>query len=224
MIRSNGKMAERWLALLMAVAVFFCILTMSIGLPIYIRPFYYLHIEALDLSGVSGFTADQIVTAYDEVLDYLTLPGRTFGTGVMACSQRAADHFLDCKVLFDLNAGILMGSLAVILGLSLLCRSGKLGTLRLGGRHAAWWGAFGALGIPLIVGSLAALDFNRAFVIFHSVFFPGKDNWLFSWYEDQIIRVLPQQYFMNCAILIGLGILTLSLGVMTVETYNRNRK
>ena len=220
MTNANRKPIERGLALLMAAAVFFCILTASIGLPIYIRPFYYAHIEALDLPGVSGFTADQIIAAYDQVLDYLTLPGREFGTGVMACSQAAADHFLDCKVLFDLNAGILLFSVAVILALLLLKQAGWIGPLALGNRSAVWWGGFCALGLPLVVGSLAALDFNRAFVVFHSIFFPGKDNWIFSWYDDQIIRVLPQRFFMNCAILIGVGILVFSVGVMLA---NRKR-
>ena len=205
---------NRFLAILLAVAVFFFIFTASIGLPIYIRPFYYAHIEALDLPGVSGFTADQIKDAYDEVLDYLTLPGREFGTGVMACSESAADHFRDCKVLFDLNAWILLLSATVILVLLLLQRFGTVGNLTIGSRSGAFWGALSAVGFPLVIGALAALDFNRAFVIFHSIFFPGKDNWLFSWYDDQIIRVLPQQFFMNCAILIGAGILVLSLGIL----------
>ena len=200
-------------AVLLALAVFFFIFTVSIGLPIYIRPFYYAHIEALDLPGVSGFTADQIREAYDAVLDYLTLPGREFGTGVMACSERAADHFRDCKVLFDLNAWILLLSGATILTLLLLRRFGGV-KLNIGSRSGAFWGALGAVGFPLVIGALAALDFDRAFVIFHSIFFPGKDNWLFSWNDDQIIRVLPQQFFMNCAILIGVGILVLSLGIL----------
>lgn len=200
-------------AILLAVAVFFFIFTASIGLPIYIRPFYYAHIEALDLPGVSGFTADQIVEAYDMVLNYLTLPGREFGTGVMACSERAADHFRDCKVLFDLNAWILLVSAATILVLLILRRLTAV-DLNIGSRSGAFWGALSAVGVPLVIGALAALDFNRAFVIFHSILFPGKDNWLFSWWDDQIIRVLPQQFFMNCAILIGAGILILSLGIL----------
>ena len=206
---------NRWLALVLAVAVFFFIFTASIGLPIYIRPFYYAHIEALDLPGVSGFTADQIKESYDEVLDYLTLPGREFGTGVMACSERAADHFRDCKVLFDLNAWLILLSAATILVLLLLRRFGSV-ELNIGSRSGAFWGALSAVGFPLVIGALAALDFNRAFVIFHSIFFPGKDNWLFDWYADQIIRVLPQQFFMNCAILIGSGILILSLGILAL--------
>ena len=213
-------MKNRWEklpALLLAVAVFCGILTVSIGLPIYIRPFYYAHIEALDLPGVSGFTADQIREASDAVLDYLTLPGRTFSTGVMACSDSAADHFVDCRVLFDLNAGVLLTSLAVILILLVLWRTGRVKSLSLGRYSGAFWGALMAVGLPLVIGALAALDFNRAFVIFHSIFFPGKDNWLFDWYADQIIRVLPQQFFMNCAIFIGVGVLTLSLAVLATE-------
>ena len=217
-MRAQGN--NRWLALVLVVAVFFFVFTAAIGLPIYIRPFYYAHIDALDLPGVSGFTADQIKDAYDEVLDYLTLPGREFGTGVMACSERAADHFRDCKVLFDLNAVVLMASALVIVALELLRRSGRIGTLTLGGHGGAFWGALSALGIPVVVGTLAALDFDRAFVIFHGIFFPGKDNWLFDWYADQIIRVLPQQFFMNCAILIGIGIAVLSLGIMALSRNN----
>ena len=208
-------MKKRLLSVLCAVCVFLFLLTASIGLPIYIRPFYYAHIDAYELAERSGFSETEIRQAYDEVLDYLTLPGREFGTGVMACSESAADHFRDCKVLFDLNAVILLISTAVILALSLLRRFGSV-ELNIGSRSGAFWGALSAVGFPLVIGALAALDFNRAFVIFHSIFFPGKDNWLFDWYADQIIRVLPQQFFMNCAILIGAGILVLSLGILAV--------
>ena len=52
------------------------------------------------------------------------------------------------------------------------------------------------------MGALAATDFNRAFVIFHSIFFPGKTNWIFDWRTDPIILLLPEDFFRNCAILI----------------------
>ena len=59
----------------------------------------------------------------------------------------------------------------------------------------------------MTVGGLAALDFDRAFVIFHRVFFPGKENWIFDWQTDPIILFLPQDFFRNCAILILLLLL-----------------
>ena len=196
---------KRILSLLCGVCVFFFLLTAAIGLPIYIRPFYYAHIEAYDLAGISGYSEDEIIEAYDEVLDYLTLPGKAFGTGVMPCSHEAEHHFADCKVLFDLNASILLGSgavLAVLFGMRK-----RWGPYRIGKRSAAFWAAVLSLTAPIMIGGLAAIDFDRAFVVFHSIFFPGKTNWIFDWYADPIIRVLPQEFFRNCAILIGLGLI-----------------
>ena len=66
-------------------------------------------------------------------------------------------------------------------------------------------GLLGAAGLGcafLAVGALAALDFQRAFIVFHALFFPGKDNWMFDWRTDEIILVLPEAFFRNCAILI----------------------
>ena len=211
-------MKKRLLSVLCMASVFLFLLTASIGLPIYIRPFYYAHIDAYELAERSGFTESQIRQAYDEVLDYLTLPGKQFGTGVMACSHEAEHHFADCRVLFDLNAVVLVGSGAVLV-LLLLMRK-KWGPYRLGKRSAPFWAAVLALAAPVIIGALAAIDFDRAFVIFHSIFFPGKTNWIFDWHADQIIRVLPQEFFRNCAILIGGGLVTMAGGILIWE----NRK
>lgn len=208
---------SRALSALFALALFFLILTLSIALPIYIRPFYYAHIDAMDLPEISGYTRAEIVEAYDDVLDYLTIPGREFGTGVMAHSEEGAAHFADCKVLFDLNAAVLLASAAVVLALLILRKTGKTGPFRLGKRSAAFWSGLCAIVLPVVIGGLAALDFDRAFVIFHSIFFPGKDNWLFDPHTDEIIQVLPQDFFMHCAILIAVGVLTLSGGILVWE-------
>ena len=91
-------MKKSLLSLLCALCVFFFLLTAAIGLPIYIRPFYYAHIEAFDLARVSGYSEAEIREAYDEVLDYLTLPGKEFSTGVLPHSAEGKAHFEDCKV------------------------------------------------------------------------------------------------------------------------------
>ena len=76
----------------------------------------------------------------------------------------------------------------------------------------------------MIIGALAAIDFDRAFTIFHTIFFPGKDNWLFDPAEDQIIKILPQTFFMNCAILI-LSILLLGcLALILWDVLSRRKK
>lgn len=208
-------MKTKLLSVLCAVCVVFFLLTAAIGLPIYIRPFYYAHIEAFDLPARSGYTAEEIREAYDEVLDYLTLPGKEFSTGVLPHSAEGKAHFEDCKVLFDLNASILIGSGLALAVLFFLRK--KWGPYRLGKHFAPFWAAVLSLTAPMIIGVLAALDFDRAFVIFHSIFFPGKTNWVFDWHADPIIRVLPQEFFMDCAILIGVGLIAMAVGILFWE-------
>ena len=208
-------MKMKLLSILCALCVFFFLLTAAIGLPIYIRPFYYAHIEAFDLPARSGYTAEEIRAAYDEVLDYLTLPGKEFSTGVLPHSVEGKAHFEDCKVLFDLNASILIGS-GLVLAVLFFMRK-KWGPYRIGKHSAPFWAAVLSVTAPIMIGCLAALDFDRAFVIFHSIFFPGKTNWIFDWHADQIIRVLPQEFFRNCAILIGGGLVAMSGGILIWE-------
>ncbi|MBE6951889.1 MAG: TIGR01906 family membrane protein [Ruminococcaceae bacterium] len=215
-------MKKRLLSVLCAVCVFLFLLTASIALPIYIRPFYYAHIDGYDLAERSGFSETEIRQAYDEVLDYLTLPGKPFGTGVMACSHEAEHHFADCRVLFELNAMILIGSAAILAVLFAMRK--RWGPYRLGKHSAPFWAAVLALVAPVVIGALAAMDFDRAFVIFHSIFFPGKTNWIFDWNADQIIRVLPQEFFRNCAILIGAGLVTMSGGILIWENLKRKKE
>lgn len=215
-----NKGIQRLLAVLTAAATFFLILTISIGLPIYIRSFYYAHIGPMELARHSGFSEAEIRQAYDEVLDYLTIPGREFGTGVMAHSESGADHFADCRVLFFLNGGVLVCAAGVLFLLHLATR-GRSCTLL--GRSGGFWGAWAAVVLPVVIGGLAALDFDRAFVIFHSIFFPGKDNWIFNSTTDQIILVLPQDFFMHCAMLIGGGVVLLS-GMVIVWEFAKGKR
>ena len=206
---------KRLLSVLCMICVCLFLLTVSIGLPIYIRPFYYAHIDAFELEALSGYSEEQIREAYDEVLDYLTLPGREFGTGELPHSPEGKAHFEDCKVLFDLNAALLAGSGAVLAVLFAMRK--KWGGYHLGKHSAHFWAAVLSLTAPMAIGALAALDFDRAFVVFHSIFFPGKTNWVFEWYRDPIIRVLPQDFFRNCAILIGVGLVSMAVGILVWE-------
>ncbi len=212
---------SRAASVLFAVALFFFILTFSISLPIYCRPFYYAHIGALNLPEASGYSEQQIRAAYNEVLDYLTLPAREFSSGDMAFSSEGAAHFADCKVLFDLNVTVLICSGLILAILLVLKRTGRVDAFRIGRRSAAFYSAVSAVTLPIIIGALAAIDFDRAFTAFHGVFFPGKDNWLFDPAADEIINVLPQEFFMNCAILIGTSVLVMSIGIiMIIECRN----
>ena len=205
-------MKNKLLTGILGLCITLLIITFSIGLPIYVRPFYYMQIDALDIEEYSGADHETIVEAYDELLDYLTIPGKEFKTGDFAYSEAGKDHFVDCKNLFDLNRNAFIIS---FIGFVLLLVLNKKGVFELGrpfGMNIAFFSGVFTLGGFGVIGGLVAMDFKTAFTIFHTIFFPGKDNWLFDWNKDAIIRILPQDFFMNCAILIFVSIVGLCLG------------
>lgn len=193
------------MSMLLSVLIALVVLTGSIAVPLLCRPFYYAHIGPMGLEGY-GLTREEIQTAYDEMMDFCLGRREDFSAGVLAFSQSGADHFADVRGLFLLDLRVLRASLALLLAALVICKMKGVRPYRFLGRGPGFWAAAG-LGISfLVIGGLAALDFDRAFVIFHSLFFPGKDNWIFDWSMDPIILFLPQDFFRNCALLI-LGLL-----------------
>ena len=190
-----------------ALAVF----TGSIAWVLLVRAFYYVQIGPLGVCAASGLTAEQVRAAYGDVMDYCLGLRPDFAAGVLPFSAEGAGHFADVRMLFLLNLAALAGTLLLLLGLKLACRRRHTALPRLNERTPGFWAACGLGGLILIVGALAATDFDRAFTVFHRIFFPGKENWLFDPATDPVIVLLPEAFFRNCAIAIGVTLLGLCL-------------
>ena len=208
----------------LCICVVLMVICGSIALPIYFRPFYYWQIDALGIPAATGFDKPTLVAAYDEVLDYLTLPEHPFGTGAFPHSESGAAHFADCKVLFDLNASALAVAMVGIVLLLWLKRRGHFRLCCRRGFHPAVWCGGGILTTFAVVGGLAALNFKAAFKVFHGILFPGKDNWLFDYRTDPIIKALPETYFMNCGLLILFSVLSLSVLLIAYGLWRSKKK
>lgn len=195
---------SKLLAAALCVCTALFLLTASVAVPIVLRPFYYAHIGPLELEEYTGLTRAQITEAYDCMMDFCVGKTETFSTGALPWSQAGRDHFADVRSLFllDLSAAAVTGLL--LLGWALIRQRSNVQPYRFMKRGFAFWAAVGLGVLFLLVGGLACLDFSRAFVVFHTLFFPGKDNWLFDPRTDPIIYLLPQEFFRNCAIAIFL--------------------
>ena len=212
---------SKLLCALTAVLTALTLLTAAIAAPILCRPFYYAHIGPMGLEDRTGLTRDEIKTAFNEMLDYC-LGADEFSTGVLRWSESGKAHFTDVRGLFLLDLRALAVS-AVLLVVTLLFtwKTGR-SLARPLGRGPAFWAGAGLGSMFLLAGALAVLDFDRAFVLFHALFFPGKDNWLFDPTTDQIINILPQEFFRNCALLI-LAILVLGCAALILWDLRRHR-
>lgn len=198
------------LSLTLSLSLF--ILSFSIALPIYIRPVYYAYSELSGLAEHTGYEKEKIKEAYDSVLDYLTIPGKEFSIGDMRYTESAKSHFKDCKKLFFLNTSVLIFSL--FLSLFLLYCSQHKPRLSLYRRKSFFHAGICALTLPSIIGFTAVISFDFAFTLFHKLFFPGKSNWVFNRYTDEIINILPQGFFALCGAVIGISVLTLSIAAI----------
>ena len=200
-------------AIIRAVLIALVILSGAIAVPILLRPFYWWHIGPLDIPSYAGLSAAQIKQAYGEMLDYCMGLSKTFSVGVLPFSESGAAHFADVRKLFVLDLAVFA---VAGIALAALCIADRK-PARLAGHTAGFWSAVGLGASFLAVGGLVAIDFEKAFTVFHKIFFPGKDNWVFDPYEDPVINMLPAEFFGNCAILIFAVILLSCIGLLLYD-------
>lgn len=214
---------RKLLSVFAAFAMALTILTGSIALPLVIRPFYRAQIKPLGIPARSGLTAEQIGAAFDDVMDYCLGKRPDFAAGVLPFSPEGASHFADVRQLFLLDLRVLAVCMAVLLVLYALRRKKGLILCPLAGHSPGFWAGCGLGGALAIAGVLAALDFDQAFTVFHTIFFPGKDNWLFDPATDPVILILPEAFFRSCAILILAAVLLCCAALIIADLCRRRR-
>ena len=214
---------SKLLSVVLSILIALVVLTGSVAVPLLCRSFYYAHIGPMDLEEY-GLPRAEIETAYDEMMDFCLGRREDFSAGVLAFSPSGADHFADVRGLFLLDLWVFAAAAVLLAAALVFCKVKKVRPCRLRNRGPGFWAAAG-LGVSfLAVGGLAALDFDRAFVIFHSIFFPGKDNWIFDWRTDPIILFLPQDFFRNCAVLILALLLLWCAALITADLWAGKRR
>lgn len=198
-------------------------ITFSIGLPIYIRDFYFTYVRITDLPTISGYSYDVIKTAFNELMDFLIL-NKEFATGALKYSEEGKSHFIDVKFLFDLNFyGFIISFIATIF-IGILSKRKIIKIYKPFDLHPMFYSSIIVILIPIVVGYFCLIDFNRAFEVFHHIFFPGKENWVFDPYYDEIINILPQEFFASCAALIGLSILLITFSSIITCLVKRHKR
>ncbi len=212
------------LSVFIAVVTAAFILSLGIAVPILIRPFYTAQIDSLNLEQTTGLTRQQIIEAYDEVLDYCTGVSDTFGTGVLSWSPSGKAHFDDVRKLFLLDLRTLLVSAAVLIVTAVVCLKSPVKPAKWLGHAPCFYSAVTLLTVFALVGIAMFCDFDAVFTAFHTVFFPGKDNWIFDARKDEVIRILPESFFLNCAILILAVIAVLCAACIVGSMISKRRR
>lgn len=190
--------------LLLALALTVFIISAAVVLVLNSKWLYYIDIFLLGLEKRSGMSADTISANYDALIRYNQFwyhGDLVFPTLLMSDTGRI--HFQEVKQIFTVIQYLCIGSFLVsLIGIIRHGRKRSYTYLRIAGILA--------LGIPAVLGILAAVNWEGFFTAFHKLFF-RNNYWLFDSRTDPVILILPDEYFMHCAVLILLLVLLGSL-------------
>jgi len=162
-------------------------------------------------------TMAQMQANYDRIIEYSLFPWvRELHLETLPMSDAGAQHFAEAKDIFQLfvQGGLLALVVAVVLGSWLWRRHRSTGFLTAG--------AIIALVTPLMLAVPLAIDFDRAFVVFHEIAF-DNELWIFDPRTDPIIDYLPEALFMRNAFAILVVMIVLSVAAIMVGRRLRRR-
>lgn len=181
--------------ILTAISMALCLISLSVILTLNFKPLYYMDMKILNLSETTGYSEEEIMENYDALIEYNSV----FYKGELEfpslpMSESGKIHFEEVKEIFVFFE-------AVLFPVTLFLSAILIWMLRKEKPFYLKWASWFMVGIPAIIGVLIAMNWNRVFVLFHELMF-ANDYWLFDPNTDPIIRLLPDGYFMHCAILI----------------------
>lgn len=159
------------------------------------RPLYYLDIKTLHIAEESGYSEAEIRENYDTLIDYNLLPWqKELEFPTMSMSEYGKIHFQEVKVIFQLFQITFVSSfLLMMVGIFIKRKKREYGYLK--------WAGFLTIAIPTFIGIFVAVCWDQVFVWFHELVF-RNDYWLFDPATDPVITILPDAFFMHCAMLI----------------------
>ena len=198
-----------------ALELFLLILSFAVTFTLNFRPLYYMDIELLEIEERSGISKEEIRENYDALIDYnsmFTEEELVFPT--LAMSDTGKIHFEEVKEIFVMFQEMLLVTAAA--GVGLVFGQHKGGRKR----YLKYAGIITIL-IPALLGLAMAVNWDKAFVIFHKIAF-DNDYWIFDASTDPVITILPDTFFLHCAAMI-LG-LVVAGSILCLGLYARPMK
>ncbi len=188
----NGKAVLKLLNIIFAAVCAATVISLAVSITVWFRPLYYLDIDFLDIPENSGIDKETCKLNYDVLIDYNVIGGPDelqFPT--MEMSETGRIHFEEVKAIFIPMQWIgIIGSLWIIAVFFLW-------------KEKEWLHISVLITVTIAAAVLAAVIINWewAFETMHGILF-DNDYWIFNSRTDPIIKILPDEFFMHCGIMI----------------------
>ena len=191
------------------------IITASMGMAVNSQWLYEYGFEKYNISQTTGLADAELEAAARGLIGYfnsgedaISLTVIKDGQPFTLFNEREVAHLRDVKGLIRLNYWILLGT-----GIYVLAYAGVNLSRRKNRSRLAWGLAGGGgvtLGLILVLGLAAMMDFDYFFRQFHLLSF-ANDLWLLDPAKDYLIMLFPQGFWSDAATIIALVAIGLAL-------------
>jgi len=212
---------EQWLTplnIIAAILIAILVISATVTFTLFDRGAYARMQERINLPEAAGVSEQELLANYNALIDYNSV----FFTGPLefptfAMSAEGRAHFEEVKAIFSvLQISMLVSAAFLSLLCVMLLRKRRYLFLALGGILA--------LAIPAAIACvMAAVGWDRFFVLFHELFF-NNDFWVFNEQSDPIILILPDAFFLNCLMRIVIAIAASSVLLLVASAFLRRAR
>lgn len=191
---------KKWMDPILGILFFIILVSIGLALALFFRPLYYWSIDWLDIEKHSGLSADIIKENYNALIDYCSPFFKdTLRFPSLPASASGISHFAEVKVIF--NAIFTAGFVS-----TLIFVPAAIYKLYYRDKKFLRSCAITSIIVPSLLLILCMINFDWLFIVFHKVVF-NNDDWLFDPNLDPVIKILPENFFMECAIVIALVVI-----------------
>lgn len=194
MININ-KLFKSFLQILFSISLFLFIFALSIKFTLNFKPLYYFDINYLHIEKYTSLSKNETKLVYDYLINYVnTTKSIEFMLPILPSSAEGITHFVEVKKLFfKLNFILLFSMLLTIYSIYFGFKNKNYSFLKLCSNLIFF--------ICILLLSGFYWNFNKLFTYFHELLF-NNNYWLLDPKTDPVISILPEEYFLHCAVLI----------------------
>lgn len=193
------KINETIIKFIKGIIIALFTLGISVVFTLNLNIIYEYCIDKFELSYVANLSKKDIMLDYKSLINYLQNPfNKKLAFNNFIMSTNGEIHFSEVKRIF-LSIYLIIVMILLLILIYILVN--KFNNKKLYIYKDLNYGANALVLFISIIATSMYLDFSKAFIIFHKIFF--KNNyWIFDENLDPIIKVLPEEIFMIYAVVI----------------------
>jgi integral membrane protein (TIGR01906 family) len=217
---------KKWINCIFKVLQGISVALFTIGISVIaslnLRSIYKYSIQKYDLDKIGQLSKEKLMEDYNILLNYLQNPfAKKLKFNNFIMSSNGEFHFYEVKKIF---LSIYLIVLIFVLIFIVIYLIKKYNNKKIKLIKSLNYGANTLISIITVLLTSIFIDFSKAFIIFHKIFF-NNEYWIFDSKTDPIINVLPEEVFKLYALVVIIFTLIAIIFYKTIYiSYNKHSK